>query len=615
MKVHWAKCGGGAGNFGDSLTALILDYLNIPHEWAPPESAELFGIGSIVEAVPDGYTGVVWSSGQIRETTRKDLRRAQVLALRGPHTLERTQCADPHDVALGDGGLLCDLFHRSATRRYKLGIIPHYVHAGDPAVAAVAAGSSEITIVDICGEPLEVIQHVGQCQHILSSSLHGLVLADSLGIPSEWMELDNAAELLGRGFKFEDYLASFGLAEKRPTCLHATDDLDALLPRFAGYARPGIDDMKARLLDLLRDLPRGHGVVMWTRADLDMASRETRALSGLGNDFCAHMPAALPTPHAALPSARACTPLGEAHEILGADAPRLAQFFRACIALLRQLQNHGISHRAVCIDKLSVRDGNPVLSDFRWAVSDDHPLFRPHGVRLGEPLTRCNERDLQDLARVFKQINRHRHGALDAIIQLMTCSEHNLRVKDLGLLEALLDTVAQDRSSARNAPVDSAVPQVLLMHLAQRDRRVAAQEADLSMLHTELWSIKRLLASSELTKVLASDLRFILVDEDQLSMHELIPNCRAVPFPECDGFYAGPPADDDSAISELERLHAAGADFMVFAWPSFWWFDHYVRFTTHLRSTFTSILENERLVVFDLRSSGKWRSTDGAEIA
>jgi hypothetical protein len=40
---------------------------------------------------------------------------------------------------------------------------------------------------------------------------------------------------------------------------------------------------------------------------------------------------------------------------------------------------------------------------------------------------------------------------------------------------------------------------------------------------------------------------------------------------------------------------------MVFAWPAFWWLEHYAGLREHLRSKFRCVLDNERLVAFDLR--------------
>ena len=93
----------------------------------------------------------------------------------------------------------------------------------------------------------------------------------------------------------------------------------------------------------------------------------------------------------------------------------------------------------------------------------------------------------------------------------------------------------------------------------------------------------------------------ILVDEQQLGS-EVAAGCRAIPFLERDGQYWGPPPDDDTAIRELERLRSSGAAFMVFAWPAFWWLEYYSGLHQYLRSRFRCVLENDRLVVFDLRT-------------
>jgi hypothetical protein len=74
-----------------------------------------------------------------------------------------------------------------------------------------------------------------------------------------------------------------------------------------------------------------------------------------------------------------------------------------------------------------------------------------------------------------------------------------------------------------------------------------------------------------------------------------------VPFLERNGQYWAPP-DGATAVRELERLRAAGAKFICFAWPSFWWLDHYVDLLEYLNSNAQRILENDRVVLFDLRA-------------
>ena len=76
-----------------------------------------------------------------------------------------------------------------------------------------------------------------------------------------------------------------------------------------------------------------------------------------------------------------------------------------------------------------------------------------------------------------------------------------------------------------------------------------------------------------------------------------------MPFPQHDGQYAGPPADDGSAIDELERLRERGAMFAVIAWPAFWWLEHYPAFRQHLAAHYRCVRHDERIVAFDLGSS------------
>jgi hypothetical protein len=93
---------------------------------------------------------------------------------------------------------------------------------------------------------------------------------------------------------------------------------------------------------------------------------------------------------------------------------------------------------------------------------------------------------------------------------------------------------------------------------------------------------------------------FILVDEEQIRMNMATIH-QAIPFTEKDGKYAGEPSDAATAIMEVERLRNEGAGFMVFAWPAFWWLEHYQELDQYLRSNFSCLLENENLVLFDLR--------------
>jgi hypothetical protein len=110
--------------------------------------------------------------------------------------------------------------------------------------------------------------------------------------------------------------------------------------------------------------------------------------------------------------------------------------------------------------------------------------------------------------------------------------------------------------------------------------------------------------NGDLAAIFSGTETIILVDEDQL--RKRIKNVRLIiPFIERQKIYWGPPPDDNTAIEAVERLRQEGAEFMVIAWPAFWWLEHYEEFTQYLRFNFTCVLENGRLIVFDLKSSKK----------
>jgi glycosyltransferase involved in cell wall biosynthesis len=97
---------------------------------------------------------------------------------------------------------------------------------------------------------------------------------------------------------------------------------------------------------------------------------------------------------------------------------------------------------------------------------------------------------------------------------------------------------------------------------------------------------------------------FILVDGDEWKTDPSMSGSKRIPFLERDGKYWGNPSDDENAIEELERLREAGAQFMVFAWSTFWWFEYYRGLHQYLRTRFPCVLENDSIVMFDLRREG-----------
>ena len=611
MNVYWSKCGPRHGNFGDKLTSLIFEYFGIAHVWSSPQRAQVFGIGSILEAIPRDFSGVVWTSGQKHETTRKDLLGAKVLALRGPETVRRTQLSAPAEIAVGDGGLLVDLVARPVERRYKLGIVPHFVDADDPIIASVAKTSGEIAVIDVCGPTLEVIEQIGQCEHILSSSLHGLIVADSLGIPGEWIELNHGPEKVeGHGFKFRDYFAVYGITGKGPLCLHPADNLDTLLPKISRAARPGLAQIKERLIETLGEIPRHHSVSAGSGASLNAAHREAAALDRLEPRF-------RPPPHpsnakqsllgAELDRGLAtANPVYAAPEIVEADAPRLAQFFLDCIQLLRHLRSRGIAHRAITPGRLLIRNGTPVLSDFGWSLLDHRPGDATGAIPSPDWPPHAN--DVRAMGRVLSTVVPRENRVFAKIAELIGDEDPKLGVTDLDILEWIVRAAAGDlvdRNGAR------AVREVL-SRVDLLTRRVKDLQGKLRRQSTQVWELQWALARYEMQRVIPAGHAFVLVDDGHFAAQEGLPDRRSHPFGGPDTDYAEQPRDDQEALLALEQICRTDASFIVFTWPAFWWLEHYQELAARLESQFYCVLKNERLVIFQLGKTGE-RAGDGTD--
>jgi glycosyltransferase involved in cell wall biosynthesis len=123
------------------------------------------------------------------------------------------------------------------------------------------------------------------------------------------------------------------------------------------------------------------------------------------------------------------------------------------------------------------------------------------------------------------------------------------------------------------------------------------------------WHYRSAETLNDLERVVPAGTEFALVNDSELGFGEIVDGRRAVPLPHRDGVTWGAPASDEAALEELRRLQQSGVSILAIGWPSFWWFDHYPCFIRHLRRNADCLLENERLVVFQLRESVMEAST------
>jgi len=172
------------------------------------------------------YPNNVWCTGFIFSESKECpdnefIRDMNVCAVRGELTKARVEKILGTKLAIptGDGGIITPyLFDKPFEKRYQVGVVAHMDEQNHPTFKRVMEYHKGSVFINLRHDPIEVIKQIAECEIIISSSLHGLIVADSFNIPSQWIIVTDA--LKGDGFKFADYYSAFGL---KPNPIHMPD--------------------------------------------------------------------------------------------------------------------------------------------------------------------------------------------------------------------------------------------------------------------------------------------------------------------------------------------------------------------------------------------------------
>lgn len=191
-------------NWGDNLNPwLFFKMTGIKPIYCPHKDVHrLLMAGSILDQA--GPLDDCWGTGLLEEKPRKTLLLKKAYAVRGKLTaraLENSNIEPPS--VFGDPGLLvADHLKVDQTKWYKYGVIPHYMDIFD---AQKLCMEMRAEVIQVSLPIEEFVCQVAKAEIILSSSLHGLICAESLGIPCVWIRFSD--KLIGGDFKFHDYLS------------------------------------------------------------------------------------------------------------------------------------------------------------------------------------------------------------------------------------------------------------------------------------------------------------------------------------------------------------------------------------------------------------------------
>jgi hypothetical protein len=259
IKLYWWQGKGSANsnlrNFGDWLSPLICEAISRGKVvFADPHHCQLIAIGSILKKLHKTNRWffrrkiAIWGTGSIGEqgtySSHHDYH-----AVRGKLSRNKISSSKYAHITLGDPGLLCESVWSGniQQKNFAVGLVPHYIDHAHPLLKELLNNSKHFTLINVYDHPIKVIEQIARCEMVLSSSLHGLIVADALQIPNAWIKLSN---LIGpNDFKFHDYYSIYDISDIKPFPLSNRDSPDSITVIKESYKRPGLNQLKENLLN------------------------------------------------------------------------------------------------------------------------------------------------------------------------------------------------------------------------------------------------------------------------------------------------------------------------------------------------------------------------------
>lgn len=234
-----------SNNFGDALNHYIIKKISgkTPVLVEANDLCEkVMCIGSILNNNVENC--IVWGAG-LAFSTDKVTQKKEILAVRGKLTGEllKGQGIKFNEV-YGDPCLLLPRLYNidvPEKYKYKLGLIPHYV---DTKIVYDKLGMNDselekygIKILDIQSDIENFVHQVKSCEKVVSSTLHGLIVSDAYGVPSEWVKFSN--NIGGDDFKYADYYSSINSSKRNFVDFRGDNlNLNALINNYSSNHTP-----------------------------------------------------------------------------------------------------------------------------------------------------------------------------------------------------------------------------------------------------------------------------------------------------------------------------------------------------------------------------------------
>ena len=227
-------------NLGDYLSKIVMSYFAPKVNYSINQGKTLYGIGSILGFRCQDAT--VWGSGILDKYYQNMIRikwsKYDIRAVRGPKTREvliglKKECP----MVYGDPAILMPIiFHPETVEQSTDCISVILNHANNDFI--IPKRDNIFTIDILTTDYKKVITRIYNSKLVISSSLHGIILAESYGIPSVLLLHEGQST-----FKYEDWY----LSTERTNIVIAHSIEEAL--QVTPMCLPKLSKMQKRLIE------------------------------------------------------------------------------------------------------------------------------------------------------------------------------------------------------------------------------------------------------------------------------------------------------------------------------------------------------------------------------
>lgn len=195
------------GNIGDIISPYIIDFIVkkrnlVSKKYIFPK--HMYCVGSIINFAD--FDAVIWGSGFVNQEYISSLKtkryiRYDIRAVRGPLTRKALVSLNYKCPSVyGDPAVFLPLiYHPRLDKKYKVSVIRHYIDNDKPK-------NPSFHYINILNNNWkEFVNEVIKSELVISSSLHGIIISESYGVPAIWLENSRLDSI-----KFYDWYLSTG---------------------------------------------------------------------------------------------------------------------------------------------------------------------------------------------------------------------------------------------------------------------------------------------------------------------------------------------------------------------------------------------------------------------